>query len=79
MVFDSLTNVLVRDTIGAHLTKEEPPMKAMVFTNSNSFSCSTAAAGSSAYMIPILDTAVILAVSICILALPLLRIMSLTA
>ena len=54
-------------------------MKAMVFTNSNSFSCSTAAAGSSAYMIPILDTAVILAVSICILALPLLRIMSLTA
>lgn len=35
--------------------------------NSTSFSCSTAAAGSSACNIPILDTAIILAVSICVL------------
>jgi len=47
-------------------------MTAMVFANSNSFSCSTAAAGSSARNIPILDTASILAVSICVL--PLVRI-----
>jgi len=40
--------------------------------NSNSFSCSTAAAGSSARNIPILDTAEVLAVSICVL--PVLRI-----
>lgn len=48
-------------------------MTAMCSVSSHSFSCSTAAAGSSAHMIPILDTAIILAVSICIL--PLLRIM----
>lgn len=48
-------------------------MTAMVSMNSNSFSCcSTAVAGTSARNIPILDTALILAVSICVL--PILRI-----
>ena len=45
--------------------------------NSSAFSCSTAAAGTSAPMIPILDTAMILVVSICIL--PILRITGLLA
>lgn len=55
-------------------------MAAMVFTNTNSFSCSSSAAVStSAHNIPLLDTAVDLAVSICVLFLPLLRIIGLTA
>ena len=72
MVFDSLTNVLVRDTISSHSTKEATVMTAMNSMNSSAFSCSTAAAGSSAHLAALLDTARILAVSICIL--PLLRI-----
>ena len=47
-------------------------MTAMVSMNTKAFSCSTAAAGSSAHLAVIMDTARILAVSICIL--PLLRI-----
>ena len=47
-------------------------MMAHGFMNSASFSCSTAAAGSSADLIPIMDTADTLAVSICVL--PLVRI-----
>ena len=47
-------------------------MTAMFSMNSNSFSCSTTAATASAHIIPFLDTAVSLVVSICIL--PLLRI-----
>ncbi len=39
------------------------------FMNTTAFSCSTAAAGSSAPNVPILDTARILAVSICVLPL----------
>ena len=50
-------------------------MTAMVSMNTNSFRCcSTAAAGSSAHNIPVLDTANALVVSICVLCLPLLRI-----
>ena len=47
-------------------------MTAVNSMNSSAFCCSTAAAGSSALLAIILDTARILAVSICIL--PLLRI-----
>ena len=47
-------------------------MTAMNSMNSSAFCCSTAAAGSSATLASLLDTARILAVSICIL--PLLRI-----
>ena len=50
-------------------------MTAMVSMNSNSFSCSSAAAVStSARNIPILDTAIALVVSICVVLLGLLRI-----
>ena len=53
-------------------------MKAMHSMNPASFSCcSTAVACTSAHNIPLLDTAVILAVSICVL--PLLRIIGLSA
>ena len=45
--------------------------------NSCTFSCSTVVAGTSAPIIPILDTAMILVVSICIL--PILRITGLIA
>lgn len=41
-------------------------MTAMVSMHTKAFSCSTAAAGSSAPIIPILDTADTLAVSICV-------------
>lgn len=44
-------------------------MTAMCSMNTNGFSCSTAAASASAHMIPFLDTAMILVVSICILGL----------
>lgn len=55
-------------------------MTAMVSANTNGFSCCSAAAVStSAHNIPLLDTAIILAVSICVLSLPLLRIIGLTA
>lgn len=47
-------------------------MAAMASMNTQAFSCSTAAAGSSAQIAPYLDTADALAVSICVL--PLLRI-----
>lgn len=49
-------------------------MTAMYSMNHTSFSCSSAAAGSSAHMIPNLDTVSILAVSICVL--PEIRIIS---
>ena len=52
-------------------------MTAMNYANSASSNCSTAAVVSSAHYAPILDTAVILAVSISIL--PILRIMGLCA
>ena len=52
-------------------------MMTMNSTNSSAFSCSTAAAGTSAHIFPILDTAMILVVSICIL--PILRIIGLIA
>ena len=52
-------------------------MTAMNFANSASSNCSTAAVGFSAHYAPILDTAIILAVSIFIL--PILRIMGLCA
>lgn len=52
-------------------------MKSFGSQYSASFSCSTAVAGSSAYNIPMLDTAGILAVSICVL--PLLRIRKVSA
>ena len=52
-------------------------MTAMNSMSFNSFSCSSAAAVASAHNIPLLDTAIILAVSICVL--PLLRIIGLTA
>ncbi len=42
------------------------------FMHTTAFSCSTAAAGSSAYLVPNLDTVSILAVSICVL--PLIRV-----
>jgi len=44
-------------------------MTAMVSMNTKAFSCSTAAAGFSASIVPILDTADALAVSICVLPL----------
>ena len=44
-------------------------MKAFGNQNSNRFCCSTAAAGFSACNIPILDTAIFLVVSICVLCL----------
>ncbi len=44
-------------------------MTAMSFMNSNSASCSTAAAVVSAHNVPILDTAISLVVSICVLGL----------
>ena len=47
-------------------------MSGFGFMNTNTFSCSAAAAGSSARNTPILDTAGILAVSICVL--PMVRI-----
>lgn len=51
-------------------------MTAFGSMNTNSFSyCSMAAAGSSARILPILDTAISLVVSICVLCLGLLRIM----
>lgn len=50
-------------------------MTAMVRANANSFSCcSTAAVSTSARYIPLLDTAITLVVSICVLLLGLLRI-----
>ena len=50
-------------------------MAAMVSMNTNSFNCcSMAAAGTSAPMISILDTAIALVVSICILCLDIVRI-----
>ena len=42
-------------------------MRGFGFMNTNTFSCSTAAAGSSAQNNPILDTVSVLAVSICVL------------
>ena len=67
VVFDSLTNVLRRDTIRTHSTKEEFAMTAVYSMNHTAFSCSGAAAGSSARENHILDTANVLAVSICVL------------
>ena len=52
-------------------------MTAVNFVNSASLNCSAAAVVSSAHYAPILDTAVILAVSISVL--PILRIMGLCA
>lgn len=50
-------------------------MTAMVRTGSNSFNCcSQAAVNTSAHNIPLLDTAISLVVSICVLCLGLLRI-----
>lgn len=50
-------------------------MTAMVCSNTNSFSCSsTAAVNTSVHNIPLLDTAISLVVSICVLGLGLLRI-----
>ncbi len=48
-------------------------MTAMTSHSSNSFCCSAAAAGTSARNIPILDTAIDLAVSICVLILGIVR------
>ena len=72
VVFDSLTNVRQGDTISSHSIKEEIVMTAVNSMNSSAFSCSNAAAVSSVPKADIMDTARILAVSICVL--PLLRI-----
>ena len=64
VVFDSLTNVRHGDTIASHSTKGVMTMTAM---NSFAFSCSTAVATAPACNDLILDTARILAVSICVL------------
>ena len=72
VVFDSLTNVRRGDTISSHSTKEVTIMTAVNSMNSSAFSCSTAVAVASARNSFILDTAPVLAVSICVL--PMLRI-----
>ena len=77
VVFVSLTNVFLRDTIGTPLRKEVSTMAAMNYANSASSNCSTAAVVSSARYAPILDTAILLAVSIFVLSI--LRIMGLCA
>ena len=64
VVFASLTNVRQGDTITSHSKKEDTTMKAMNSMNSSAFCCSTAAAGSSALQVVLVDTAPVLAVSI---------------
>lgn len=54
-------------------------MTAMVSMNSNSCCCAFAAASTSMPMLPILDTAMTLVVSICVLCLGILRIRMLHA
>lgn len=49
-------------------------MTAMVCANSNSFNCCCTAVCSSAARIPVLDTAILLVVSICVLCLRSIRI-----
>ena len=72
VVFDSLTNVFRGDTIASHSTKEAMTMTMFGTMNSKHFSCSCAAAVASAHYDVNLDTAPVLAVSICVL--PLVRI-----
>ena len=69
VVFDSLTNVRQGDTISSHSIKEEIVMTAVNSMNSSAFSCSNAAAVSSALQAILVDTAPVLAVSICIFSL----------
>lgn len=53
-------------------------MKAMVSMTSSHSSCCAAVAGTSVHNIPLMDTARILAVSICVLCLGMLRIIGLS-